>query len=231
MSEVPSTLVRRLWLHYVDWVYAAYWEARHAIAPRATHDFTSGSLVPVLLLPGVYETWRFLEPVAALANALGHPVHVVPSFGYNRGSIPSMAELAQRYLDDNDLRDVIIIAHSKGGLIGKHMMVTDDTDGRIARIITVNTPFGGSVWARYALRRTLREFSPNDVTLAALTGLSASNARITSIYSADDPIIPGGSELAGAVNITLPLVGHFRVLSSPLLLSTIRHLLRPPAGP
>ena len=209
----------------LDWVYATYWEIRHLVRPARVQRYRDGPLAPVLLLPGVYETWEFLRPVADRLNALGHPIHVVPKFGYNRGSIPAMAALAQRYLDAGDVRKVIIVAHSKGGLIGKHMIVIDDTTGRIDRLIAVNTPFGGSPYARWALRRTLREFSPSDVTVAALTAQLDANSRIVSIYSEVDPVIPGGSELAGATNLRLPLVGHFRVLSTPLLQDTIEEFL------
>lgn len=214
----------------LDWLYAAYWEVRHFVAPGHVSRYQDGPLTPVLLLPGVYETWEFLRPVADRLNALGHPIHVVSEFGYNRGSIPSMAALAQRFVDSQELDGVIIVAHSKGGLIGKHMIVLDDRSSRISRLITVNTPFGGSPYAKWALRRTLREFSPRDVTLAALALELEANLRIASVYSSVDPVIPGGSELAGAVNVRLPIVGHFRVLSSPLLLDTIEELIGPAQG-
>jgi triacylglycerol lipase len=214
----------------LDWTYAAYWETRHFLTPGRIGRYGNGPLPAVLLLPGVYETWEFLRPVADRLNALGHPIHVVPKFGYNRGSIPSMAALAQRYVDSHDLTGVIIVAHSKGGLIGKHMMVLDDRAGRIARMVAVNTPFGGSPYAKWALRRTLREFLPTDVTLAALTADLVANSRIASVYSSLDPVIPGGSELEGAMNVRLPLVGHFRVLSLPALLDTIEDLITHPPG-
>lgn len=222
--------LERVWLRFLDWPYAAWREIRHTIRPGSPDIFADGPLAPVLLLPGVYETWEFLRPVAERLNSLGHPIHVVPTFGYNRGSIPSMAALAQAHLDTRDLREVIIVAHSKGGLIGKQMMVTDDAGGRIARLIAINTPFAGSSHARFALRRTLREFAPTDVTLTALGVQLAVNTRIASVYSADDPVIPGGSELAGAINVELPFVGHFRVLSSPLLYAAVETLLGHPSG-
>lgn len=213
---------RQRWL---DSSYASYWEVRHVLAPRHPNDFADGPLAPVLLLPGVYETWQFLQPIADRLNRRGHPIHVIPTFGYNVGSIPAMAALAQRYLDEHDLRGVMVVAHSKGGLIAKHMMVSDDTSHRIAQLIAVNTPFGGSPLARYAIRRVFREFAPTDVTVTALGARIDVNARITSIFSAEDPIIPGGSELAGATNIPLPLIGHFRLLSSPLVFEQIEKVL------
>lgn len=215
-----------------DTSYGIVRKVRHAISPSAawtaSETTSDGALPPVLLLPGVYETWEFLHPIADHLTARGYPVHVVPGFGSNRGSIPSMAARAQAYLDAVGLERVVIVAHSKGGLIGKHMMVVDDTRGRIDRVIAVNTPFSGSMLARYTLRRTLREFSPLGATISALAAERAVNARITSIFSRSDPIIPGGSALEGARNVRLRSFGHFQVLSSRELFEVLdRELAHP----
>lgn len=184
-------------------------------------NYADGTLDPVLLLPGVYETWQFLRPVADMLHEAGHPIHVLPELGYNRKTIAASAELAQRYLDARGLRRVILVAHSKGGLVGKHMMVLDDREGRIAQLIAINTPFGGSKWARYHPIPTLRAFSPTDETLVRLMADLAANQRITSIFSRLDPLIPGGSRLEGATNRELDLVGHFRLLGSRLLIEAV----------
>ena len=198
-----------------DRLYLMREQARHVVGRAPSVRYNRGELAPVLLLPGVYETWQFLRPVADRLNALGHPIHTLPSLGYNRLTIIASAELAQRYLEERDLTGVAIVAHSKGGLIAKHMMVTDDRAGRIDCLVAINSPFGGSTLARWAPGRTLRAFSPRDATVVTLAANLAANSRITSIYSRLDPLIPGGSELEGATNIPLPLVGHFLPLSSP----------------
>ncbi|MCU1513700.1 MAG: alpha/beta hydrolase [Microbacteriaceae bacterium] len=206
----------------VDRGYQLREQARHLLRGGDLHDrYSTGDGAPVLLLPGVYETWQFLRPVADHLHALGHPIHILAQLGYNRLTVVDSAALAQHYIDQNDLHSVVLMAHSKGGLIGKHMMVTDDTGGRVARLIAVNSPFGGSSLARYAPVRTLRAFLPTDATVMTLAANLAANARITSIYSRVDPIIPNGSRLEGAVNIELPMVGHFRPLGSPLLFDAV----------
>jgi pimeloyl-ACP methyl ester carboxylesterase len=177
--------------------------------------YRGGRLAPVLLIPGVYETWQFMRPVGDYLHGLGHPVHALAELGYNRKSIAATAALAQSYLDANDLHDVILIGHSKGGIIGKHMMVADDVSGRIAQLIAVNSPFAGSSLARFAPNPALRVFDPRNELIVTLAGNVDINARITSIYSRLDPIIPGGSRLDGATNIELPMVGHFTPLGSP----------------
>ncbi len=181
----------------------------------------TGDLAPVILLPGIYEPWQFMHPVAAHLHANGHPVHAVTALGYNRGSVPAMAELVARYLSERDLHDVILVAHSKGGLIGKYVMTLPDSAPRVRQLIAVNSPFSGSIYAMFALLPSLRAFSPRNRTLTALRANLAVNSRITSIYGTFDPHIPGGSELVGADNVQLDSMGHFRILGDKRLLPAI----------
>jgi triacylglycerol lipase len=208
-----------------DRLYQARTQFGHLFRRRTADRYRDGDREPVLLLPGVYETWHFLRPVAKRLHALGHPIHVLTDLGYNRMTIADSAALAQRYLDEHDLRNLIVVAHSKGGLIAKHMMVVDDVTGRISRLVAINSPFGGSRLARYAPVATLRAFAPSDSTLATLAANRDANSRITSIYSRLDPLIPGGSRLDGATNIELSMVGHFRPLGSRELFDAIERSL------
>ena len=205
----------------VDRLYQMREQIRHVVRRAPSKRYDSGELAPVLLLPGVYETWQFLRPVADRLNALGHPIHTLRGLGYNLLTIVASAELAQRYLDERNLTGVIIVAHSKGGLIAKHMMVSEDRAGRIDRLVAINSPFGGSTLADWAPVRTLRAFSPRNATVMTLAANLAANTRITSIYSRLDPLIPGGCELEGARNIRLSMVGHFRPLASPALFAEV----------
>lgn len=200
------------------------WAYRVRLAALRRHDpsrLARGTRRPVLLLPGVYETWHFLEAVGVHLNAHGHPVHVVPTFGRNLLPIPEMAELAGDYVETHDLSDVAIVAHSKGGLIGKTLMLADNRGARVSLMVAINAPFAGSEYAHLVPIRTLREFVPTHQTIVTLSGAAEVNAHITSIYSSWDPIIPNGSNLAGATNLELPVTGHFRILDRGDLLEAV----------
>ncbi len=218
-----------------DQAYASYWQLRHLAGGWDASSLQSGHLAPVLVLPGVYETWQFLRPAAEMLHRAGHPVHVVPDLGYNLVSIPATAARAHALLVERDLREVIIVAHSKGGVVGKHMMVVEEADeargadapqGRISRLIAVNSPFAGSRHARYISRGPLRDFAPTEETILKLAANAAANSRITSIYSTFDPHIPEGSRLAGARNIEVPVGGHFRLLGMRQVLDLIESAAR-----
>ena len=207
------------WL--LDYLFVAWWQTRNLVDRRVPASWAEGSRAPVVLLPGVYETWQFLRPVADRLNRDGHPVHVVAGLGYNRATVPAAAAVVFRHLAAHDLRGVVLLAHSKGGLIGKHLLAIDDAEGRVDRLVAINTPFAGSAYASYIPIRTIRAFSPGEKTLRMLSASIEANARITSLYSVFDPHIPGGSALDGATNIRLPLLGHFRPLASRVLIDAV----------
>jgi pimeloyl-ACP methyl ester carboxylesterase len=188
----------------------------------------SGSGRPIVVLPGIYEDWRFMRPLVLRLAERGHPVHVVPELRRNRATIARSAVIVREFIAARDLREVVLVAHSKGGLIGKQVLI-DDVDGRIAHMVAVNTPFAGSRYARYAIRRELREFSPRDVLLQRFATILDINERITSVFSAVDPVVPDGSLLPGAHrNIRLPFLGHFRILADVRLLTIIDQVAAAP---
>lgn len=207
-----------------DYVYAALRQVR-AFVDRTTPDaFRSGSRAPIVVLPGVYESWRFLRPLIADLHDRGYPVHVVPAMRHNRRPIADMAASVADYLRENDLTGVVFVAHSKGGLIGKQVMGASGAADRVAGMLAVATPFGGSSYARLMWVSSLRSFSPRNDTIRALARETEVNARIVSVYARFDPHIPEGSELSGAKNIVLATGGHFRILADPRLLDEVEAL-------
>jgi hypothetical protein len=204
----------------LDYAYAARIQlgifTRRRRVPRAR-----GGLAPVLLLPGVYEPWQFLRGVGGMLARAGHPVHALEPLGYNVAAVPEAAAVAQSYLEEHDLRGVVVVAHSKGGLIGKHMMLLDDAHGRIDRMVAIAAPFAGSSLSRFIPAGPLRAFVPTEPTLAMLAANAEVNERVTSVYGVYDPHIPGGSELPGATNIQLPVSGHFRLLADETVLAEV----------
>lgn len=182
---------------------------------RVPAAWASGTERPVVLLPGVYETWHFLRVVGDALNERGHPVHVIRALGFNRFPIRDSAEIVARELAEHDLRGVALVAHSKGGLIGKQVLTTEDPEHRVDRLIAVATPFAGSGMARLTYGRTLRAFLPTDEVIVALGAARENDARLTSIYPTFDPHIPEGSRVEGATNVEIPVIGHFRILRAP----------------
>lgn len=205
----------------LDYAWAFSTRAGYLRERTPPEALSEGTARPVLLIPGVYEPWRYLLTIGRRLHAAGHPVHALPELGYNVMPIAETAALAQRYLDENDLRGVAIVGHSKGGIVGKHMMAFDDVEHRIDRMVAISSPFSGSTRAKYVPVRPLRPFLPTDALLGSLAANLELNSRITSIFTEVDHVIPNGSVLPGATNVEVPLVGHFRLLSDPRVLDMV----------
>lgn len=223
MTGVIERVTRIAGWWALDYLYAATWQVR-AFASRVSADaFRAGEGTTIVVLPGVYETWKFVQPLIDEMHGRGHPVHVLDGLGRSSGPVPEMAERVGAYLADLDLRDVVIVAHSKGGLVGKQVMLGVEAH-RIRGMVAVATPFGGSAYARLMFTPGLRSFSPRDATIVALGSHAEINARIVSVYAGFDPHIPQGSELAGAKNVRLDTGGHFRILAHPRVMAEVAAL-------
>ena len=211
------------WLQ--DYLYAAGWQVRGVLSRVQPGSFHQGHRQPVVIIPGVYENWQFMMPLIQCIHDAGHPVHVVTVLQRNKLDVPVAARMVAQHIEEAGLQDAAIVAHSKGGLIGKYLMAASLQGYRINRMIAIGTPFSGSRYARYAPIRSLRALSPNDQGLLKLSANLSVNSRIISIYSSFDPHIPGGCDLAGATNIKLPTLGHFRLLSDARLhAAVLKHL-------
>ena len=187
----------------------------------------------IVLLPGVFETWFFLEPLAQRLNSLGFRVFSVPELAFNRRPIRDSAVIVEEAIRQlqavHGVDTFILLAHSKGGLIGKQLMLAaaataaPHTPGstpaptplNIVGMVAVSTPFSGSTYARFMPSRILRDFSPRDKVVLELLAQQYVNERIVSIYADFDPHIPNTSALVGARNVRLPIAGHFLPLADP----------------
>ena len=216
-------LARRLAWWAADYAYAVRWQLAAALDRTDPADYTDGDRTPIVVLPGVYETWRFLHPLVRALHGRGHPVHVITALQGNRAPVVEGARIVAEQLERLDLRDVVLAAHSKGGLIGKQVMLAA-AGRRVRGMVAVATPFGGSRYGRLMLGATLRAFSPRDATIRSLAAAAEVNARIVSVFPAFDPHIPEGSALLGAKNVPLAVGGHFRVLADPRVIAEVAAL-------
>lgn len=227
-QPAEPTTPQKLWGWLLDYGYVAWWTAR-AVLGRSTPDRwrqpTTGERSPVLLVPGVFESWRFMQPVADHLHRRGHPVHVLAELGWNTRAIPELADVVAEHLEREDLRDVTVVAHSKGGLIAKQALGRPGTLARVRHVVAVGTPFSGSRRASLVPLPSVRMFAPHGAVVRALALETAVNGRITSLYSVFDPHIPETSHLAGAENVVLATIGHFRPLAAPATLALITAIL------
>lgn len=169
---------------------------------------------PIVLIPGLMQKWNIFRDIATLLVKDGHPVFIVKNINRNLIPIKYAAEQVKKVIDGNTLKNVIIIGHSKGGLIGKYLLCYLNTDNKVKKLITIATPFKGSLHAKNFSLAIYDELIPGAKILTELGAHSEINNSITNIYSKlDGLIIPSEScVLEHAKNIQLRCAGHHRLM-------------------
>ena len=205
------------WVH--DYIHAAAKQVESVLVRKPPHHYL-GHVVygkcPIILIPGVLEKWHFLHAVAEPLSHQGHPIYVLEHLGFNTREIHTTARHIGELIAERDLRDVVIIAHSKGGLIGKYVLAHENHNGRVRKVIAIATPFHGSRIVHLMPARFLRELGPSSDVIRGLHETTHVNQRIVSIYGVfDNHVWPENScHLNGAHNVQVAAYGHHAILSS-----------------
>ncbi len=110
-------------------------------------------------LPGIWEDWRHLHVWAQELHDAGWDVHLLESLGDMTAPVPDLAGLVAEHLHLQDLHDVVLFAHSKGGLVGKAVMLGPEGD-RVRGLIACATPFNGAPITQLLPTSELSELSP-----------------------------------------------------------------------
>jgi pimeloyl-ACP methyl ester carboxylesterase len=211
----------------------------HHTPPKHYLEYTLDNKVPVILVPGILGKWSFLKSLGDKISHLGHPVYVVPDLGYNIFSIPTSAgklravvlsafpslghilpdiekgsHAVKEVIEKNNLKGVILVAHSKGGLIGKYLLAHHNHDHKVLGLISIATPYSGSAMAKLVPLDPIRELHADSKIIHDLDEHTNVNHQIISIYPEYDNHVwaEKGSFLEGAHNIAVPVHGHHKVV-------------------
>lgn len=185
-----------------------------------------GSPVAVFL-PGVGEGNEYLGPLARAFTSRGWQVRSGYLGGRTLRPVPYLASQIIDFVKDFD-EPVVLIGHSKGGLVGRAVLTARIGGHRldnVAGLVTVATPWYGSILARIFPRRspigTLVPGGPDIITPWSANRERAAQKIITSISPAWDPHVPGRSDLLAGKNRTAPITGHFRVLGNDATIAMV----------
>lgn len=213
----------------------------HRDPPKHYLGYTVAGKVPVILIPGILGKWMLMKHLGDKISLRGHPVYIVPQLGYNIYSIPLSAKMLRtlivhiipkfghippkvsrgaqairNLIEKENLKGVILIAHSKGGLIGKYLLAHHNSDHRVLGMIAVATPFSGSAMAKLIPHDSFKELKADSEIIHDLETHKKVNGQIISIFPAYDTHIwaEKGSFLDGAQNIEVPVGGHDTLLNN-----------------
>lgn len=182
---------------------------------------------PVILIPGNSNKWGFLKKLADHISGVGHPVYIPHKLGSNLFDIPTSAKIVKEIIDENKLEKVIVIGHSKGGIVGKYLLVHENNDDKIMSLIAIAAPFSGTNIVNHLPYESLKELSPKSKIIQELDSSSKVNSKIISIMPEFDNHVwsEKGSSLKGALNIVVPTKGHHKIVFDKNVIKKIIDLI------
>lgn len=191
---------------------------------------------PVLLVHGFAGTKSSWSLVAHTLRARGLTVEAMsyPPLGT---SVEQLAELlaveVERILCRTGAEKVHLVGHSLGGVVIAQALADRRLNGRVDKVITLGSPFGGSPWAGVLpfleIVRALRPGSPL-LRRVASTPLP-DDVQWLSVTAALDIIVPGLRSVpshAQVESITFDGVGHLGMLLSRQVIECIAAALCAP---
>ncbi|MBD3689307.1 alpha/beta fold hydrolase [Nanchangia anserum] len=180
---------------------------------------------PVYLLSGMTQTWRIWSRLAERLRASGCDVRPIKGLGRSLATIDELARRVGDQLAHDDATDAVLVAHSKGGLVAKAVLLGDQ-GARVRRVIAAGTPWSGSALAGLApWWAPARMLSPDARELRELAEHREVNGRIWTVSASFDQQVPNGTTLDGSRDWRLATPGHNHLTDSPEALAAIEALL------
>ena len=195
---------------------------------RVAADATT---LPVILIHGYgcnSGYWHAMSKTLARARITHYAVDLEPVIGSIDDYVPMVYEAIEQLCQECDTQQVVIVAHSMGGLVARAYL-RDYGSRRIVKVITLGTPHRGTALARFGIGHNTRQMlwsvanqeewsSPWLRRLAARESPSLYRLFV-SIYSHHDNIIAPqtSSHLLGARNIAHGGIGHVALASHPII--------------
>jgi triacylglycerol esterase/lipase EstA (alpha/beta hydrolase family) len=129
----------------------------------------------------------------------------------------ALGELVEEVCTRLGVSQVDLVGHSLGGMIARHYVSAGGGAARVAHLVTIGSPHGGTPFARFGLGRTAAEMQVGSPLLATLGArpLPAS-VQATAIWSRADGLVSSRAQaqLAGAEMIEVDGLGHLAMLAS-----------------
>ncbi|GAC1414128.1 MAG: alpha/beta fold hydrolase [Burkholderiaceae bacterium] len=196
----------------------------------------AGAGQPVLLIHGYgcnSGYWWNLGQRLRKANISFYAVNLEPVLGEIDAYLPQVHAAIDTLCAASRESSVSIVAHSMGGLVARAYLRAYG-EARVATLITLGTPHGGTGLAKFGLGENSRQMrcpvpsGPGQANqwLASLNSCqNFPSIPIVSIYSRHDNIVApqSSSHLYGAKNVAFCGVGHVALGADPAVLDAVMH--------
>jgi triacylglycerol lipase len=203
---VPVNLVEEYLLIISNQI--KYW-----VIPNPPIRWQVGNKVDVVLIPGVHESWIFLQKIAGTLNKFGYRVHVIKDLKTNTEPVMQGCKRISKYINEHNLKQVILITHSKGGINGLYLLKDKYVSKKVIKLITIACPFRGSILA--GLMPSSMELIPSS-SLIKNAFLEVDHKKIFNLYPRiDNHVVPNKYLIPDKVHSKkIDIAGHTRILES-----------------
>jgi triacylglycerol lipase len=200
---------------------------------------------PVLLVPGYGGSTGSLSVLARAIRATGRTATVVALPGQGTGSLIRDAAVlndAVRRALRGGAPSVDVIGYSAGGVTALAWARDDGGDRKARRIITLGSPFHGTViaataqaFAPGACPVACRQLVPGSSLLTRLVGGAPARLPWLSLWTTDDLTVlpPASARLPGAMNVPIQSVcprqqiSHSQLPTSPVVTAIVLQAIGP----
>lgn len=180
---------------------------------------------PVYTVSGMAQTWRIFGPLGDKLRAQGVDVRPIETLGRSLAPIDELAARVEARLRHDDVRNAVLVAHSKGGLVAKCVLLGPE-GWRVRRVIALGTPWQGSALAGLApLWGPARQLNPANGEIAKLARHPEVNGRIWTVSASFDEQVPQGTTLEGARDVALEQAGHNHLTDGAEAMAVVSRLL------
>ncbi len=128
-----------------------------------------------------------------------------------------LAEFVAEVRAATGAREVDLIGHSMGGVVARYYIAYAGGDDVVAHLVTLGSPIRGSELSAYGIGHARKELVAGSRLLERLAAAPAPlHARVTSMWSRDDALVPGTNQTAlpGGETVVFAGLGHLGLLAS-----------------
>jgi len=183
-----------------------------AVKKQLPTEWENGTKGNILLLPGFHQKWPFMELLGSALNHAGYRIYYCQNLRNHTCGVEPSAKIIEEFLKENNLKDVVIVAHSKGGLIAKHLLHFSREKWRIRQVITLATPYKGSLLA--CCSPAAWEMRPGSPLIKKILNGEHGCEKIIAFYpKLDNMVVPNKNLIDPKLkSIQVDSIGHTRLL-------------------
>lgn len=197
----------------------------HILAPfiKPQPKWLQGTKGDIVLIQGFGGNFLFYEKIADYLAFEGYRAHIFNKLN-TFDIVQNIAAVVVKYIQNHNLKNFVIIGHSKGGIVAKYIANNfPDIADNCKQFIAICAPFKGTVFA-YMHILNMWQLIPGSAFLKELCANTTNNHKFISLRAKlDNLVIPNKNTILESVqNFEVDVAGHTNILVSDRLLSNIK---------